>query len=78
MSFYDATVPAFLQIHGSLTGILNKTGNGTLTLSGTTTFSTGTNVDNGPLVVDVRDLPDGIAGARHAAAVLARLLHPPG
>jgi sugar phosphate isomerase/epimerase len=31
---------------------------------------------HGPLVVDVRDLPDGIAGARHAAAVLARLLHP--
>src|SRR5260370_42105667 len=24
MSFYDATVPAFLQILGSLTGILNK------------------------------------------------------
>jgi sugar phosphate isomerase/epimerase len=29
---------------------------------------------NGPLVVDVRDLPDGIAGAQHAAAVLARIL----
>jgi hypothetical protein len=24
MSFYDATVPAFLQILGSLTGLLNK------------------------------------------------------
>lgn len=29
---------------------------------------------NGPLVVDVRDLPDALAGARHAAQVLARLL----
>jgi len=29
---------------------------------------------SGPLVVDVRDLPDGIAGARHAAAVLAGIL----
>ncbi|HEY4328874.1 MAG TPA: sugar phosphate isomerase/epimerase family protein [Phycisphaerae bacterium] len=29
---------------------------------------------DGPLVVDVRDLPDGAAGARHAAEVLRRLL----
>jgi len=28
----------------------------------------------GPLVVDVRDLPDGAAGARHAAGVLRKLL----
>jgi sugar phosphate isomerase/epimerase len=28
----------------------------------------------GPLVVDVRDLPDGIAGAEHAAAVLRKAL----
>ncbi|MCL2647907.1 MAG: sugar phosphate isomerase/epimerase [Phycisphaerales bacterium] len=28
----------------------------------------------GPLVVDVRDLPDGVAGARHAAHVLHELL----
>jgi sugar phosphate isomerase/epimerase len=29
---------------------------------------------DGPLVVDVRDLPDGVTGAEHAAAVLRRLL----
>ena len=30
---------------------------------------------SGPLVVDVRDLPDGIAGARHAADILRKLFH---